>query len=192
VFVSCAECGNDLYRQPGEATKNRTDRFFCNYKCHDAWQGRRQVERACLLCGTVRWFSPSYVANGGGRYCSREHEAIGRMSKRLDRWHNGKPVTLDSAGYVQVWEPNHPRSYKGGWYLEHRVVVERRLGRYLTGDEVVHHINGVKHDNRSENLEVMGAVEHNVLTMKELKEKRAADQAELEAYRLAYPRVSGG
>lgn len=57
-------------------------------------------------------------------------------------------------GYVKLYYPNDPRSDKAGYQLEHRVVMETMLGRNLLEGENVHHINGVKNDNRPENLEL--------------------------------------
>lgn len=54
-----------------------------------------------------------------------------------------------------VRKPNHPRSKSNnGYVFEHIVVVEDAIGRYLIEGENVHHINGVKDDNRIENLEL--------------------------------------
>jgi hypothetical protein len=68
-------------------------------------------------------------------------------------WKGGRLYNKD--GYVIVWCPEHPTTHKTKKYvLEHRLVMEQHLGRYLTRQEVVHHKNGVKDDNRIENLEV--------------------------------------
>ena len=55
---------------------------------------------------------------------------------------------------------NHPNVYKNGYIYHHRIVMENHIGRILTTNEVVHHINGNKKDNRIENLELMTNSEH--------------------------------
>lgn len=49
---------------------------------------------------------------------------------------------------------NHPRADARGYVLEHLVVMEQKLGRPLKAGERVHHLNGIRDDNRSENLEL--------------------------------------
>jgi hypothetical protein len=58
----------------------------------------------------------------------------------------------DRDGYVLVRLPEHPRANAGGYVRAHRLMMEDVLGRLLTAEEVVHHINGAKDDNAAENL----------------------------------------
>jgi hypothetical protein len=74
------------------------------------------------------------------------------------RWSGGK--TRHAGGYIYISSPGHPNRDHHGYVFEHRLVVENWLKRYLTPDEHVHHINGVKDDNRLENLEIMSNSEH--------------------------------
>lgn len=68
-------------------------------------------------------------------------------------WRGGK--TYHKAGYVMRRVPEHPRARPRSPYVfEHVLVMEEALGRHLFPDESVHHLNGVRDDNRVENLEV--------------------------------------
>jgi len=84
---------------------------------------------------------------------SEAHSGERAKGWRSANWKGGK--YLDGRGYVLVHCPNHPRPTQGGMYVyEHRLVMEEYLGRYLSEDEVVHHENNNKQDNRIENLKL--------------------------------------
>lgn len=100
-----------------------------------------------------------------GRPLSPETKAKIRARRRRQprghaayAWKGGKYT--NSKGYVVVYAPDHPYAVKV-YVLEHRLIVEQRLGRLLAPNEIVHHINGITTDNRPENLEVMTRGEHN-------------------------------
>lgn len=103
--------------------------------------------------------------------CHRGAAREGMCRGHWDRWkkhgdpHAGPPIRQRAAngsprpiyngdGYRLIWAPNDPHAQASGYAAEHRIVMSRILGRPLYPGENVHHINGVKDDNRPENLEL--------------------------------------
>lgn len=82
-----------------------------------------------------------------------------QYGEKNDSWRGGRYI--DDAGYVHVKQDGHPRAKTcGGYVMEHILVAERILGRPINRTEVVHHINGIKNDNRPDNLAVMTGSTH--------------------------------
>lgn len=130
----------------------------------EQWNGkgknRMTIERRCKGCGIaqrtlVAGVRESLRLNRLSGHCRRCSEKQSRpcLSKgeKHYAWKGG--IRTDSKGYVHVREPEHPNS-KNGYVQQHRLVMENHLGRLLLPSETVHHKNGVKSDNRLENLEL--------------------------------------
>jgi hypothetical protein len=78
---------------------------------------------------------------------------MGDSHRREKAW-NWKGKIFDKGGYILVNQPDHPNCNPNGYIREHRLIMEKLLGRLLARDETVHHINGIKDDNRPDNLKL--------------------------------------
>ncbi len=85
-------------------------------------------------------------------------------------WKGGKYI--NDSGYILKLHKNHPSGLKKPYLREHRLVLEAHLGRTLNKDEIVHHLNGDKTDNRVENLQIVTRSEHIRIHRQELYEAR--------------------
>lgn len=85
-------------------------------------------------------------------------KGIGHKKKRKD-------------GYIAIYFPDHPKSNKEKYIMEHDLIMECYIGRWLKEEEIVHHINHKRDDNRIENLKLMTKKEHARLHMLERKRK---------------------
>lgn len=101
------------------------------------WATSRRDRERCRFCSKT---------------CSNRNTARNRAST--------KGWIRDPKGYILVRAPQHPMASREGYVMQHRLVAAEMLGRMLKPNEVVHHLNGVKDDNRPENLEVMEKAEH--------------------------------
>jgi hypothetical protein len=92
------------------------------------------------------------------------HHNYNKRGPLSTSWRGGR--VKDKDGYIYVYCPDHPAANAHGYIFEHRLVAEEMLGRLLDDNEVVHHKNDVRNDNRPENLEVMSRAEHMALHLR--------------------------
>jgi endogenous inhibitor of DNA gyrase (YacG/DUF329 family) len=151
--LNCDNCGVEVLRAQGHVN----ERNFCSRECY--WRSayrselvaRRNYQRnpdaritkPCATCGKPVT-----------RYASSAPKVF--FCDRACRWEKHEHVKqTNSAGYVLLFiGRGESGADASGHILEHRLVMQRELGRPLVGAENVHHINGQKDDNRPENLEL--------------------------------------
>lgn len=153
----------------------------------------------CPICGKRFHLKKSGIPKAKVHYCSRECHAIAKQTyfsgegnhqyglrgNKNASWNGGRKKS--NYGYWLVQCIGHPFAWRGQDYVfEHRLVAEKYLltdensvtingKRYLSPDYIVHHKNGIKTDNRPENLKVMRKGEHSSIHSTEQNKTRLRD-----------------
>ncbi len=144
------------------------------------------IWQACTDCAKERWVG---LAKGQQPKSIRCHSCAAKNSEfrrgcKHSHWKGGRNRCGD--GHIRVWlQPDdffYPMANSRNYVEEHRLVMAKYLGRNLHSWEIVHHKNGIKDDNRFENLQLVSDDRHKQITLLEQKiDKLLEGQRELKS-----------
>ena len=123
------------------------------------------IKKKCDNCKVDYWEKRYFANRYKHGYCSREcqwrDKTLIRSKEKSHLWKGGR---IEHGYYIFIkLGKGVPGTDSQGYAREHRLVMEKHLGRLLNKDEDVHHINGIKTDNRIENLVVLTKTIHHKL-----------------------------
>lgn len=109
----------------------------------------------CIICNKKFYVCKIRL---NAKFCSIRCMGINKIGKPINVGPNNGNYKGDKHisyhGYVFVSKRDHPFCDINGYVKEHRLIIENHIGRYLNPKEIVHHINGIRNDNRIENLKL--------------------------------------
>ena len=145
IYTNCKQCNREFGYYSGSKSGE-----FCSMVCYSS--SKKRPSKPCVVCKKL-----FYKKQHTTKFCSRVCMGLSFSQKfsreNHSKWNGGK--FRDSEGYIHIKSYDHPYRDKENYVREHRLVMEKVLGRYLKPKEVVHHINEIVDDNRPENLEVL-------------------------------------
>lgn len=160
LFKICPKCGEakpattEYFHKRGDTKSGLA--AHCKI-CRRRGGPPRRVEIQCPSCGKTNEIFRSRLRahNFCNHSCQGKWQGEHRHGENNPSWKGGR--VYDGKGYVKTYSPDHPNKSNDRYVYEHRLVMEKMIGRYLLSREIVHHKNGVKDDNRPENLQLFGS-----------------------------------
>lgn len=171
--IQCDFCGTNIIRPKSKISKKNYCSVVCRRKGMSyIMMGRKQSKAtkekiALALKGKNKKVRTVFICDNCGKefkalHCQRKRNLKfcsiicankARCGENSPNWKGGRFVS--TIGYVYISRPKHNKANSSGFVLEHRIIMEKILKRYLSSNELVHHKNGKKDDNRPENLEIV-------------------------------------
>lgn len=143
----CVRCSSEFHPQGG-----RGPRQFCSPRCYLLNRWGERDPGVCRTCG-----APLPLGKRSRRFCSVPCRVKAQVGSRRDC----QPIPYGKDGvYLARRQPHHPHADSHGYVMEHRLVMEGVIGRFLTPEELVHHEDENPRNNAASNLRIMSAAEH--------------------------------
>ena len=125
------------------------------------------IKRICKTCKKPFYVHSYVLKHNACKFCSRKCRFKDIGGSGNPKWKGGKMLI---GGYWYILSPEHPSKTQMGYVAEHRLVMEKKIGRFLKKNEIIHHINGIKTDNRTKNLMITNNSEHTSIHFKGVKQ----------------------
>ena len=192
VLFRCIECGKEKWIYKGNWDRGR-EGYYCSKECKikafkKIFKGKNnpnfrggKIKVKCYQCGKELLRYSSQLKKNGKDIKSFCKKCLPDYLKNLlaedtAHWQGGK---RKSRGYILFHKSLVDEKYhyllsnsKKSYIWEHRLVVAMKLDRKLRADEIIHHLNGIKDDNRPENLEIVNSKNHERHTFEKILQKR--------------------